>query len=189
MNRFTKLAFIALTVVCTSASAQKQAYISLDSIVGTMPETKIAQQALTDLRQELEKEVISMQTELDTKYKNYLENKDKWSETIRVTKETELQQINKHIEDFKVQANNDIQKKYNELSGPIAAKAKKGIAAVAKELGYKSVVDLTPGNILYHDPADNIFAQVKKKLDAMPPADVPGASKNNTPEKGKQEKK
>jgi outer membrane protein len=185
MNTLKKPAFIAILLSCFAFGySQKQAYVSLDSLVSTMPETKAAQKILSDFRTVLEQEVIGMQTELDSKYKDYLEKKNTYTEAVRVNKETELQQLSKRIEDFKVKANEDIQRKYNELSFPIVVKAKKGIAAVAKELGYKSVLDSTPGNVLYMDPSDNIFAQVKKKLDSMPPAEIPGASKETKgPEK------
>ncbi|MCE3226530.1 MAG: OmpH family outer membrane protein [Bacteroidetes bacterium] len=195
MNSFKKPALIAILLSCFAFGySQKQAYISLDSLVSTMPETKVAQKVLTDFRTVLEQEVIAMQAEFDAKYKDYLEKKDSYSEAVRVNKETELQQLNKRIEDFKVKANEDIQRKYAELSGPIVAKAKKGIATVAKELGYKSVLDSTPGNVLYMDPSDNIFTQVKKKLDSMPAAEIPGApkdtkgpEKNPEPSKGKKQ--
>ena len=80
----------------------------------------------------------------------------------------------------------DYQKKSAELTAPIMEKAKKGIEAVSKEGGYKYVLDTSTGNILYSDPADDILMAVKKKLDSMPLATIPGAGatekpKTNTP--------
>jgi len=54
-------------------------------------------------------------------------------------------------------------------------KAKKGIEAVAKEGGYKYVLDTSVGSVLYFEPAEDIFNAVKKKLDSMPLANIPGA--------------
>jgi hypothetical protein len=54
-------------------------------------------------------------------------------------------------------------------------KAKKGIEAVSKEGGYKYVLDTSTGNVLYADPAEDVLMAVKKKLDAMPLATIPGA--------------
>jgi len=79
-------------------------------------------------------------------------------------------------------------------------KAKKGIEAVAKEGGYKYVMDTSIENtsVLYSEPADDILGSVKKKLDGMPLANIPGSGNapattgpkappaaNKTPPKGK----
>jgi hypothetical protein len=49
---------------------------------------------------------------------------------------------------------------------------------VAKENGYKYVLDASAGFILYSEPSDDILPQVKKKLDSMPIANLPGANNN-----------
>ena len=68
-------------------------------------------------------------------------------------------------------------------------KAKKAIEAVAKENGYKYVLDTSAGNVLYSEASEDILLAVKKKLDSMPAAVIPGANpekpKTNTgPTKG-----
>jgi outer membrane protein len=96
------------------------------------------------------------------------------SDLVRKTKEEELTQMQRRIEDFRGQAQQDYQKKYGELTAPIMDKAKKGIEIVAKEGGYKYVLDTSMGNVLYSEPADDILLAVKKKLDTMPAAVIPG---------------
>jgi outer membrane protein len=44
------------------------------------------------------------------------------------------------------------------------AKAKKSVEEVAKENGYKLVIDSSQGTLLYSEPSDDIMALVKKKL-------------------------
>ena len=53
---------------------------------------------------------------------------------------------------------------------------KKAIEAVAKENSYKYVLDTSTGNVLYSEPADDILPLVKKKLDSMPAAVIPGST-------------
>lgn len=185
MNRlFKKAALILFALGAFSfANAQKIAHIELDSLVSMMPETKTAKEVAQAYWKDLEKTVVSMDNEFQTKYNDYLAGQATMSELVRKTKEEELQSLQRRIEEFKQQAQQDYQKKSNELTAPIMAKAKKGIEIVSKEGGFKYVLDTSTGNVLYADPAEDILLAVKKKLDSMPLAVIPGA--NTTSEKPK----
>lgn len=176
-NLVKSIAIVALTVGSFSvANAQKIAHISLDSLITLMPESKTAQEVAQKYLKDLETQVATMETELQTKYNDYMQNSAGMSDLVRQTKEKELQDLNRRIEDFKMQAQQDYQQKYGELSKPIYDKAKKAIEAVAKENSYKYVLDTSAGNVLYTEPADDIMGLVKKKLDSMPAANIPGAT-------------
>ena len=172
----TVLTILASVVIFTVTQAQKIAHISLDSLVTVMPETNIAKDVAQNYLKSLDQEMLTMQTEFEAKYKDFLEKEATMSETIKQNKQQDLQQLNKRIEDFRNQASQDYQRKYGELTAPIMDKAKRGIEAVAKEAGYKYVFDTSVGNVLYFEPSDDIFNAVKKKLDAMPQAVIPGAN-------------
>ena len=175
-NLVKTIAIVALTLgTITVANAQKIAHISLDSLITTMPESKTAQEVAQKYLKDLENQVATMDTELQTKYADYMKNKETYSALVASTKETELQDLNKRIEDFKASAQQDCQRKYGELSKPIYDKAKKAIDLVAKENGYKYVLDTSSGNVLYTEPADDILPLVKKKLETMPAAQIPGS--------------
>jgi outer membrane protein len=185
MKRTIKKAVLVLAAVaCTSAlSAQKIAHLSLDSLVSLMPESKIAKDVAQNYLKSLEAEVATMSEEFQKKYTDYMAAGEGMSELVRKTKEEELTQMQRRIEDFRAQAQQDYQKKYGELTAPIMDKAKKGIEAVAKEGGYKYVLDTSMGNVLYSEPAEDILMAVKKKLDSMPLANIPGAQGGSTPPK------
>lgn len=179
------IAIVALTIgSVTFANAQKIAHISLDSLITLMPESKTAQDVAQKYLKELETQVATMETELQTKYADYMKNRDSYSPIVAAAKEQELQDLNKRIEDFKAQAQQDYQRKYGELSKPIYDKAKKAIEIVAKENGYKYVLDTSTGNVLYTEAADDIIGLVKKKLDSMPAAVIPGSQTTTTPKPG-----
>ena len=184
-NLVKSIAIVAFTLgTITISNAQKIAHISLDSLITIMPESKIAQEVAQKYLKDLENQVASMDTELQTKYAEYMKNKDSYSALVANTKETELQDLNKRIEDFKAQAQQDYQRKYGELSKPIYDKAKQAIDLVAKESGYKYVLDTSAGNVLYSEAADDILIPVKKKLDSMSPAQIPGAPGTTKPTPG-----
>ncbi len=179
MNKqtFTRVALIIAAIGLFSfAKAQKIAHLSLDSLISLMPETKIAKETAQNYLKGIDAESISMQSELEAKYQKYLQDQATMSDLVRKTKEDELNQLQRRIEEFKQQAQQDYQRKTAELTSPIMDKAKKGIEAVAKEGGYKYILDTSAGSVLYSEPSDDVLMAVKKKLDSMPAAVIPGAT-------------
>ena len=172
------LLILAATGAFSFLNAQKIAHLSFDSLVGLMPETKTATEAAQIYLKGLEQEIVAMQTEFESKYKDYMEKEATMGDLLKKNKQEDLQQLQKRIEDFKTQAGQDYQRKQAELTAPIIAKAKKGIEAVAKEGGYKYVLDvsLQSTSVLYSEPSDDILASVRKKLETMPLAVIPGTN-------------
>ena len=180
----TKLSFkktvliLAATGAFSFVNAQKIAHLSFDSLVGLMPETKTATEATQIYLKGLEQESIAMQSELESKYKDYQEKEPGMSELVKKSQLDALTQLQTRIQEFQRQAEQEFRKKQAELNAPIIAKAKKGIEAVAKEGGYKYVLDvsLQSTSVLYSEPSDDILASVRKKLETMPLAVIPGTN-------------
>lgn len=172
MKNFFKRVIVIVAVGTSSftANAQKIAHIDLDSLISIMPESKTAQQAVQDYAKQLEQQVTAMQTELQTKYEEYQAKSKDWAEVVRASKEKELNDLNQRIQDFQTQAQSDYQKKSAELSKPVYDKAKVAIDDVAKTNGFKYVLDTSTGIVIYHEPSDDIFSLVVKKLGITVPA-------------------
>lgn len=186
MKNLLKPAIVGMIMFAHSfnASAQKIAHINLDSLIAIMPESKVAQQSVQDYAKQLEQEVTGMQTELQTKYQDYQTNSANMAAVVKASKEKELNDLNQRIQDFQQQAQQDYQKKSAELSKPVYDKAKKAIDQVAKDNGYKYVLDTSTGLVIYNEPADDIINLVIKKLGINPNATAtPPASKTLTPQK------
>lgn len=188
----TSIKKVVLTIVAagslTLVQAQKIAHLSFDSLINMMPETKIATEAAQVFLKGLEQESIAMQTELESKYKDYMEKQATMSELLKRNREDELQNLQRRIEEFRNQADMEYRKKSAELTAPIMDKAKKGIEAVAKEGSYKYVLDTSTDrtSVLYHEASDDILMAVKKKLDAMPLAPIPGTGNSQNTNKAPQ---
>ena len=184
MNTTIKKVVLTLAAVGTLGlmQAQKIAHLSFDSLISLMPETKVATEAAQTFFKGLEQESIAMQTELENKYKDYMEKQAGMNDLIRRSKEEDLQQLQKRIQDFQGQADTEYRRKTAELTAPIVKKAKAGIEAVAKENGYKYVLDTSDErtSVLYSEASDDILLAVKKKLDAMPMAEIPGTKTPGT---------
>jgi len=172
MKNIIKVAVVSALVVVSAftANAQKIAHINLDSLISVMPETKVATQSVQDYAKQLETQVTAMQTELQAKYEEYQAKQKDMPELVRASKEKELNDLNQRIQDFQQQAQQDYQKKSAELSKPVYEKAKKAIDQVAKDNGFKYVLDTSTGMVIYNEPADDIFNLVVKKLGITLPA-------------------
>ena len=172
----TNIKKVVLTIAAvgslTFVQAQKIAHLSFDSLISLMPETKTATEAAQGFLKGLEQESVAMQTELENKYRDYMEKQAGMSDLIKKSKEEDLQQLQKRIQDFQTQAETEYRRKSAELTAPIMEKAKKGIEAVAKEGGYKYVLDTSTErtSVLYSEASDDILTAVKKKLDSMGPS-------------------
>lgn len=178
MKNNLKLAIVGMIMTASSFSttyAQKIAHVNLDSLITLLPESKTAQQGVQDYAKLLEQQVTAMQTELQTKYAEFQEKSKDMPELVRVSKEKELNDLNQRIQDFQQQAQADYQRKSAELSRPVYEKAKKAIDQVAKENGYKYVLDTSTGIVLFSEPTDDIISLVVKKLGitAAPPVATP----------------
>jgi|ERR1043165_169696 outer membrane protein len=172
MKNVLKIAVAGVAIVFCSftATAQKIAHIKIDSLIALMPESKVAQQGIIDYGKQLEQQITAMQTELQQKYEAYEIGKKDMAELVRTSKEKELNDLNQRISDFQQQAQADYQKKSAELSKPIYEKARTAIGLVAKEGGYKYVLDTSTEIVLYSEPSDDILNAVIKKLGITPPS-------------------
>ncbi len=175
MKNIFKIAVVGVALVVSSftASAQKVAHINLDSLITLMPESKVAQQSVQDYAKQLEQQITAMQTELQTKYEAFQKDAPNMAPIVKESKEKELNDLNQRITDFQQQAQADYQKKSADLSKPVYEKAKKAIDQVAKEAGYKYVLDTSTGLVLYSEPTDDIISAVMKKLGITATATAP----------------
>src|SRR3954470_19060812 len=99
-NPIRKIALIAFAFGALTSAAQKVAHISLDSLVVLMPETKTVKGMAEGYLADLKKAVGSMESELQTKYNDYLANEATMSELVKNTKQQELQSLQTRIQDF-----------------------------------------------------------------------------------------
>ena len=104
------------------------------------------------------------------------------SESVRQLKENDLNALIQRRNEFEQAAQQDFQKRQNELLAPIIEKAKNAIDKVAAAGGYLAVFDTSTGSLAYFDEASltDIAPAVKKELgitDAPAAAAAPAASK------------
>jgi len=158
------LVIISFLSLSTFAQKQKYGYINSDELMKIMPGADTAVAQYQQYAQALDTILMTMQQELNSKYESFNNNQAKMSDLIKQTKTKELQDLQDRIKSFQTSAQEDLQKKQNELLQPIIDKAKNAIEKVAKENGYTLIIDSRQGILLYAAASEDILPLVKKEL-------------------------
>ena len=169
-----KVLKLTLAVVCvmfsTSLFAQKIGYVNTEEIITNMKETQDAYTQLEAYAKDLQAQMETIQVEFNNKLQEYQNATETMTDAVRQLKEKELTDLNTRIQEFQQVAQQDLQKKENELLAPIYEKVKNTIDEVAKAGGYTVIL---PGNaLIYVDAAQvkDIASDVKAKLGITTPA-------------------
>ena len=153
----TLIAIIAcLLAFGGTAMAQKTVklgHINSNDLMQIMPGRDSAQTVLQAEVQELETTLKTMQSEMEKRYNEYMENQSGWTELIRNTKQREIQDMGARIQEFQENAQKQLQQREQELLKPIIDRAKKAIEDVAAEGGY-SYIALFSRKRRHHAPRE-----------------------------------
>ncbi len=167
MKKFSVLILITVLFLSSNTFAQKYKFGHIDAsqLIQAMPEREQAKTTLQKYAKQLEDQLGEMQKELQNKQQDYVAQKDTISDLIRQTKEDELQSLYQRVQTFQQTAQQDLQKKENDLMQPIIEKARNAIKDVATENGFTYIFDTSAGVILYwSDDSQDVTTLVKKKL-------------------------
>ncbi|MBK6445024.1 MAG: OmpH family outer membrane protein [Bacteroidetes bacterium] len=166
MKKSLVLALVAVLMTGITAFAQTLKFGHIDSgqLIQMMPQTKQADSALKKFGESLDSQLKGMTVEYQTKLQSYQSKADSMPEAIRTTKEKELTDLGNRIQDFQQTAQESIQKKKEELYGPILKKAEDAIKDIAKEKAYSYIFDTSLGSVIFAQESDNIMPLVKTRL-------------------------
>jgi len=169
MNLLKKAVLAILLMLPLGAMAQgKIGHVSTQKLMEAMPEVKKVQAKLDTIKQQYQASLKELSDEYQKKVDEYQKlPKGTTSEVIMNAKVKEIQQLEERIRAFQEDAQSDIQKKTEELMGPILKKVNAAIQDIASSGKYDLIIDSSQqgqGVILYAAPSDDITDQVKKKL-------------------------
>lgn len=167
MKKAIKLTLaVALMLSATSLFAQKFGRVNTQEIIVAMPETKEMQTNLEAFAKDLQDNLETINVEFNNKLQEFQKNLNTYSDAVRGMKEKELQDLRARSEEFQQVAQQDYQKKQNELLAPIIEKAKNAIDKVSAAGGYLVVFDTSTGTLAYIDEAalTDIAPEVMKEL-------------------------
>lgn len=127
--------------------------------------------------QELQDNIETMQVEFNTKLQDFQKNFNTLTDIAKEMKEKDLNDLQNRIREFQERAQQEYQKKQNELLAPIIEKAKNAIDKISAAGGYLVVFDTSTGSLAYFDEANltDIAPEVKKELGITETAPTPAA--------------
>ena len=159
---------VLLVFMGNSAVAQsfKFGHINSEELITAMPDFDSANVKLEAYRKELINYLELMSVELNNKSDAYNKELKNLTDLVKQTKEQELIDLNRKIQEYQTNAQEKLQQKQVELFQPVYAKVDKAIKDVGKENGFLYVFDISKGSLLYFDEtkSTNVMALAKAKL-------------------------
>lgn len=158
-----KLIIAVLLALPIIASAQKFGHINTQELFAEMPEVAQVKLKMDTIQSQYENQLASMNEEFQKKVQDYQTQEATMAEAIKQIRQQELQEMQQRIQLFYQTAEQDIQKKQQELLAPVHEKMTKAIKTVGDREGYTYIFDSAA---MVHIGADAIDATpaVKKEL-------------------------
>jgi outer membrane protein len=174
MKKLVKVALFVAGLTLTGGvvnAQQKIAHINSQELIEAMPETKAAKTTYEAFAKQKQTDIEAMNTEFQKKTTVFSDKQKTVSEANKesLTKElqvmyNELQEMEKRLTTADQSAQQELQKKQEELYSPIVTKATTAVNAVAKEKGYAYVLDVSQPTVVYFAGGDDLLPAVKTKL-------------------------
>jgi len=171
MRRFIYKTILMIVIVMAGQNSMAQnfkfGHINSEELIQSMPDYDSAIVKLEKLRKELINYLEIMSVELNAKYDAYNKDSKNLSNIVKQTKEQELSDMNRRIQEFQSTAQTQLQEKQAELFQPVYAKVEKAIKDVGKENDYLYIFDSSPGgSLVFFDKAKSadVTTLVKAKL-------------------------
>ena len=150
-------------VGAANAQEAKIAFVNTQEVFMALPEVADMRKQIDDLNANYQKELETMQNEFQKKYSDFIAQQDSLTENIKVRRMQEVEDLRQRMDNFVQVAQQDVNKKQQELIAPIQQKMADAIKAVGTEQGYTYIID--PQVLLYTGPnAIDATPFVKTKL-------------------------
>lgn len=166
MWKYSFILFLTILLLPEFVAAQKfkYGYINADKVLSEMPEIDLANKELEGYVKEINDYINKKNEEYNKKLTDFQQNEKSMSDIIKADKQEELNKLASSIKQFQTEAQNTINKKKEDLYRSAISKLKDAIKAVARENGYRFIIDNTNGQLLYCEEEDNVENLVRKKL-------------------------
>jgi len=169
LTRMKKLAFvIVISVLSSSAIAQRYAYVDTEYILSNLQAYEDAQKELNRISDQWQKEIEQRYESIDRLYKAYQAEKVLLTEEMRAEREEEIvrkEQEAKELQRQRFGVEGDLFKRRQELIQPIQDDVYNAIQEVAQGGGFSVIFDKgNQSNILYADPRYDKSDRVLSRL-------------------------
>ena len=158
-----KIIIAALLAMPILASAQKFGHINTQELFAQMPEVAQVKLKMDTIQGQYETQLASMNEEFQKKMQDYQAQESTMADAVKQIRQQELQEMQQRIQLFYQTAEQDIQRKQQELLAPVHEKMAKAIKAVGERENYTYIFDSSAMVHIGNDAVDATPA-VKKEL-------------------------
>jgi len=145
-------------------NAQKIGHINTQELFAQMPDVKVANTQLDSLQVYYENVIMTMREEYQKKLQDYQQKQATMTDAIRQISEEEIMAIQQRIQTTYETAQQDVQKKQQELLAPIHEKMTKAINTVGEKEGYTYIIDSSVAVPYVGKDANDLMPAVQKEL-------------------------
>jgi len=158
-----KITLVIALVVCMSATfAQKYGHVNSTELMKALPGIDSVEIKLMDFHKNMQIIYENMMSELQTKKEKLDKEAGTMTSSIRKLREDELIALQNRIQEFSMNAQDDVEEQQQILLAPFQERVQNAINDVAKENKYSYIFDVNI--LLYYDGGDDVTPLVKKKL-------------------------
>jgi outer membrane protein len=179
MNKVKILLIAAVLVISSAAMAQKSGYISVDQVVGIMPEVAKIDSMVQKYQQDSLNPQFAYLIQEYNRKDTMVNTKDSLKVPVAVRKRVrqEMAEIEYQVQNWQTIAQQSLQAKQSELLEPVYRKVYGALQQVAKDGGYTHVFNREA--LLLAPNGDDLMPLVAKKLNLkLPPTYTPGFKTN-----------
>lgn len=167
--KLTKLliAFIAAAPLCISAQNIKIATVNIQDVYNAMPDKALADKQLKATSDQFKAEYDAMKEEFNKKFADYqaIAGDETVPATIKERRMMEIQENDKKIQAFLVQADKDVKKLEQDLKEPIMKKINIALEDIGVEGHYTYIFDTSKTPLAYQgEGAVDLTADLKQRL-------------------------
>jgi outer membrane protein len=162
------LSMVVFGVLRAGAAAPATTKVGYVDLQKTLNETKAGKAAKAKLEAEKDakqKEINEKKEALKKKNEDYEKQKVVLKPDVAAQKKQEIEQEFYTLQQHFVELQQDLSKKEAALTREIFGKAAGIIEAIAKRDGYTIILEKSESAVLWGDPANEITAEVDKKMD------------------------
>jgi outer membrane protein len=159
-----KKVIIAMMLMMPLAiSAQKFGHVNTQELFAQMPEVAQVRLKMDTINNQYENQLASMNEEFQRKYQDYVAQEATMADAIKQIRQQELQEMQQRIQLFYQTAEQDIQRKQQELLTPIHERMAAAIKAVGQREGYTYIFD-SAAMVHIGEDATDVMPAVKREL-------------------------
>lgn len=169
---FFLIAFLVVTSITYAQEVPfKVAYADIEYIIARIPDTEELNERLKSTQATLQSDYEAKRAQFQKQYEDYSANASTMSDTARVKAESELQSLNREIQEFPQHAKTTLDNTRRLWMAPIYLKIGNAIEAVATENGYSMILPSVISGVellLYSDASRNVSDLVLAKFGVTP---------------------